>query len=65
MADVLGAIGQSPILVNALNEPDVRELMKDPRNLELLAGMLRQAGTQARAIRGAANNPSPATSPAS
>jgi hypothetical protein len=51
MADVLGAIGQSPVLVSALNEPDVRELMKDARNLEMLAGMLRTAGQQARLVR--------------
>lgn len=53
LSDVLGAIGQSPALVGALNEPDVRSLMQDPQNLELLAGILRQAGQQARLLRDA------------
>lgn len=57
LADVLGAIGQSPALVTALNEPDVRALRQEPQNLELLAGMLRQAGQQARHIRDAAVDP--------
>ena len=50
---MLGALGQSPTLVNALNEPDVRDLIKEPQNLELLAGILRQAGQQARLLRDA------------
>lgn len=51
LADALGAIGQSPELVQTLNDPDVRALMHDPTNLTLLAGMLRQAAQQARALR--------------
>jgi hypothetical protein len=51
LADALGAIGQSPDLVQTLNDPDVRVLMHDPNNLKLLAGMLKQAAQQARAMR--------------
>lgn len=51
LADALGAIGQSPELVQTLNDPDVRSLMHDPTNLALLSGMLRQAAQQARALR--------------
>jgi hypothetical protein len=31
MADVLGTLGQSPDLMAALNDPDVRALMQDPQ----------------------------------
>lgn len=51
LADALGAIGQSPELVQTLNDPDVRVLMHDPTNLRMLAGMLKQAAQQARALR--------------
>lgn len=51
LADALGAIGQSPELVQTLNDPDVRVLMHDPNNLRMLAGMLKQAAQQARALR--------------
>ena len=51
LADALGAIGQSPELVQTLNDPDVRVLMHDPTNLRMLAGMLRQAAQQARSLR--------------
>lgn len=51
MADVLGTLGQSPDLMGTLNDPDVRVLMQDPNNLKLLAGMLKQAAQQARAMR--------------
>lgn len=51
LADALGAIGQSPELVQTLNDPDVRVLMHDPNNLRMLAGMLQQAAAQAKAIR--------------
>jgi hypothetical protein len=51
LADALGAIGQSPELVQTLNDPDVRLLMHDPTNLRMLAGMLHQAAQQARALR--------------
>ena len=54
MADVLGAIGQSPDLVAALSDPDVKTLMQDPDNLRALAGMLKGAAVQARAAREAA-----------
>jgi hypothetical protein len=57
LADVLGALGQSPALVSALNEPEVRELIAEPQNLELIAGMLRQAGQQARLLRPPARTP--------
>ena len=50
LADVLGSISQSPDLVAALNDPDVRALMQDPNNLKALAGMLRGAAAQARAV---------------
>jgi len=51
MADVVGAIGQSPELVATLTDPDVRALMDDPANLSALAGMLRAAAAQAKAAR--------------
>ena len=51
MADVLGALGQSPELVATLNDPEVKVLMQDPTNLQALAGMLKQAAAQARAMR--------------
>jgi hypothetical protein len=54
MADALGVIGQSPDMLDALQDPDVRALMQDPNHLRLVAGMLKQAGAQARAMRGAA-----------
>jgi len=57
MADVLGAIGQSPELVQTLTDPDVKALMQDPTNLQALAGMLKQAAAQARAMRQAATQP--------
>lgn len=53
LADALGAIGQRPELVQTLNDPDVRVLMHDPNNLRMLAGMLKQAAQQARALRDA------------
>lgn len=51
MADVLGTLGQSPDLMAALNDPDVRLLMQDANNLKLLAGLLKQAAQQARTAR--------------
>ena len=57
MADVLGAISQSPDLVAALGDPDVKALMQEPANLKALAGMLKGAAAQARAVREAANAP--------
>ena len=61
MADVLAVLGNSPDLMGALNDPDVRALMQDPSNLSGLAQMLKAAGAQARAAReGAASAPPPA-----
>jgi hypothetical protein len=51
MADVLGTLGQSPDMMAALNDPDVRVLMQDSNNLKLLAGLLKQAAEQARSAR--------------
>ena len=51
MADVLGVIGSSPELVGALNDPEVRALMREPDNLKGLAQMLKAAAEQARAVR--------------
>ena len=48
---MLGALGQSPELVATLNDPEVKVLMQDPTNLQALAGMLKQAAAQARAMR--------------
>jgi hypothetical protein len=61
MADVLGALGQSPDLVATLNDPDVKVLMQDPGNLTALAGMLKHAAAQARAVREAQSTPSQST----
>ena len=58
MADALGTVGQSPELLQALQDPDVRLLMSDPNNLRMVAAMLKQAGAQARALR-SANDPAP------
>ena len=61
MADVLAVLGNSPDLMGALNDPDVRALMQDPSNLSGLAQMLKAAGAQARAARqAAASAPTPA-----
>lgn len=55
MADALGTLGQSPDMLQALQDPDVRALMQDPNNVRLVAAMLKQAGEQARAARAATN----------
>ena len=57
LAELLGALGQSPSLMSALAEPDVKALVSEPQNLELLAGMLRQAAQQARILREATKIP--------
>jgi hypothetical protein len=57
MADALGVIGQSPDMLEALQDPDVRALMQDPNHLRLFAGMLKQAGAQARAMRASTAQP--------
>ena len=64
MAEVLGVIGSSPDLVNTLNDPDVRALMREPDNLKGLAQMLKAAGQQARAAREGAPTPSAPDAPA-
>jgi len=51
LAEVLEVLGQSPELVAALNDPDVRALMQDPSNLSDLAKMLKMVGQQARAAQ--------------
>lgn len=53
MADVFGTLGQSPDLMAALGDPDVRALMQDPQNLKMLAGLLRQAAAQQKAMNAA------------
>lgn len=51
LADVVNTMGASPELMAALNDPDVKELLKDSNNLHLLAGLLKQFGAQNRAAR--------------
>lgn len=51
LADVVNTMGASPELMAALNDPDVRELLKDSNNLHLLAGLLKQFGAQNKAAR--------------
>ena len=51
LADVAKVLGQSPDLLGALKDPDVQTLMSDPGNLKLIAGMLKQAGLQAKAMQ--------------
>ena len=58
LGGLLGAIQQNQSLVSALSEPDVQALLEDHKNLEMLAGMLRQFGQQARMLREAATPPS-------
>jgi hypothetical protein len=59
IAGAVAAMGASPDLVAALNDPEVKGLMRNPENLEILASMLRGAAAQARAARLVAE-PSPA-----
>jgi hypothetical protein len=49
MSELLGVLGQSPELLATLNDPRVRALMRDPNNLRMVAGLLRQFGEQAAA----------------
>ena len=60
MADVAQVLGQSPELLGALKDPDVQSLMSDPGNLKLIAGMLKQAGAQAKAMQAQAGAAGPA-----
>ena len=57
LTDVLGSISNSPELMAAMNDPEVRELMKDPNNLSALAGMLRHATATAKAARTGTETP--------
>ncbi|MEZ4322861.1 MAG: hypothetical protein R3F61_35670 [Myxococcota bacterium] len=45
-AELLQLLGRSPRLTEALNRPEVRHLMKDPKHLEDLAAMLEQVAKQ-------------------
>lgn len=47
MGEVFQKIGQSPDLMNALNDPKVRELMNNQENLKDLSSMLLAAGQHA------------------
>ncbi len=55
VGDLMGVLGSSPDLMSTLRDPSVRALMKDPKNLQGLAQMLRLAADQAKA----ANTPNP------
>ena len=66
-AELLGTLSGSPELLDALHDPGVRRLMKDPDNLRSLAEMLRQAAAQAQpgaAPQGSTTTPSPNEAPA-
>lgn len=49
LADVMGQLSGNPDLMNALQQPDVRELLKDPTAQKALTEMLLQAGQMAKA----------------
>jgi hypothetical protein len=49
LADLFGPLSQSPELMQALTDPEVRALLNEPSNLRFLAAMLRQAVEQAKA----------------
>lgn len=55
LADVMQSIGSCPELLAVLDEPSVRELLRDPKNLQGLAGLLRQVSQQHQALRSAAS----------
>ena len=61
LGSVLGALQQNQSLVSALSEPDVQALLAEPQHLEMLAGMLRQFGQQARALRESSTSSSQAS----
>jgi hypothetical protein len=46
-AELLELLGRSPRLSEALNKPEVRDLMKNPKHLEDLAAMLEHVAAQA------------------
>lgn len=48
-AELLKLLGRSPRLTETLNQPAVRELMKNPKHLEDLAALLEQVAAQAAA----------------
>ncbi len=51
LLETFGALSTSPELTEALRDPRVRALMKDPDNLRGLAAMLQAAGKQAQAAQ--------------
>ena len=51
LLETFGAISTSPELTEALRDPRVRALMKEPDNLRGLAAMLQAAGQQAQATQ--------------
>ena len=57
LLETFGAISASPDLTEALRDPRVRALMKDPDNLRGLAAMLQAAGQQAQAAQQAQSQP--------
>lgn len=57
LAEVMQAISSSPELVSALDDPAVREVLRDPRNLQGLAGLLKQVGQQHQAQRAGGTTP--------
>lgn len=72
LSEVVMAMGSCPELVTALADPEVRLLMKEPRNLQAIAGMIRGIAAQARAARemgqppdamGAPPTPDPSSAP--
>jgi len=58
LLETFGAISASPDLTEALRDPRVRALMKEPDNLRGLAAMLQAAGQQAQAAQQAQASPS-------
>lgn len=57
LTDVLGAMAASPELMQTLNDPEVRALMKEPANLTALAAMLKNAAAVSKAAQNPANTP--------
>lgn len=58
MMEAMNLLGTSQELMTALKDPGVKTLMRDPSNLNMLAGMLRQFGQQALAMQAAQNGAS-------
>jgi len=57
LLETFGALSTSPELTEALRDPRVREMMKEPDNLRGLAAMLQAAGQQAQAAQHAQATP--------